>query len=244
LKKIGKGAFDYCQSLTEVTIPNGVEEIGLGILSNSAVQTLVTPFVGQTASTNNYLGWFFGVDDKTKNSSKVPATLSSVELTNCTSIGDYAFSGCFNLTSITIPNAVTTIGNYAFSGCEMATINLPTSLESVGDYAFNMCGGMSFTQLPSNLKTIGNYAFNYCWCLTSVVIPEGVTSIGDGAFAGCWSLSTVTIPVSVTSIGNGAFDDASLNTINYTGSEAQWNNIVIGNNSVMDAATKVYNYAG
>ena len=32
-------------------------------------------------------------------------------------IGESAFSGCSNLTSVTIPNSVTTIGEMTFSGC-------------------------------------------------------------------------------------------------------------------------------
>ena len=34
-----------------------------------------------------------------------------------TSIGEYAFSYCSGLTSVTIPNSVTSIGYYAFSDC-------------------------------------------------------------------------------------------------------------------------------
>ena len=34
-----------------------------------------------------------------------------------TTIGNYAFSDCSSLTSVTIPNSVTTIGYHAFSGC-------------------------------------------------------------------------------------------------------------------------------
>lgn len=39
-----------------------------------------------------------------------------------TSIGQYAFSNCRNLTSITIPKGVTSIGDDAFSGCRNLTI--------------------------------------------------------------------------------------------------------------------------
>ena len=38
-----------------------------------------------------------------------------------TSIGNYAFSGCSGLTSVTIPSSVTSIGNYAFKYCSGLT---------------------------------------------------------------------------------------------------------------------------
>src|SRR5215468_163712 len=43
-------------------------------------------------------------------------TITSVTIPNSvTSIGGYAFYGCFNLASVTIPNSVTSIGDWAFS---------------------------------------------------------------------------------------------------------------------------------
>ncbi len=53
------------------------------------------------------------------------------------SIGNYAFSGCSSLTSITIPNNVTSIGNFAFSRCSSLTsITIPNSVTSIGVKTF------------------------------------------------------------------------------------------------------------
>ena len=40
-------------------------------------------------------------------------------------IGDSAFRGCANLTSVTIPEGVTEIGRHAFYGCKKLTIHAP-----------------------------------------------------------------------------------------------------------------------
>ena len=57
-----------------------------------------------------------------------------------TKIGIGAFSCCFDLTSITIPNSVTIIDDFAFSGCDRLTsIVIPEGVTSIGDYAFSDC---------------------------------------------------------------------------------------------------------
>lgn len=45
---------------------------------------------------------------------EIPETIDGKSVT---SIGDWAFSGCSGITSITIPSSVTSIGSWAFSGC-------------------------------------------------------------------------------------------------------------------------------
>lgn len=56
-----------------------------------------------------------------------------------TSIGNYAFSGCTNLTDITISNTVKSIGNAAFSNTDLTEINIPDNVTSIGSSAFNRC---------------------------------------------------------------------------------------------------------
>ena len=86
-----------------------------------------------------------------------------------TSIGEYAFYGCSELTSVTIPDSVTSIGNDAFNGC--------SNLTSV--------------TIGNSVTGIGGTAFNGCSNLTSVTIPDSVTSIGEYAFYGCSGLTTI-----------------------------------------------------
>ena len=80
-----------------------------------------------------------------------------------TSIGGSAFSYCYGLTSITIPNSVTSIVGYAFYSCY----------------------GLTSITIPNSVKNIGKNAFHFCYGLTSVNIPNSVTNIGEDAFFGC-----------------------------------------------------------
>ena len=100
-----------------------------------------------------------------------------------TSIGNYAFKDCTNLTSVTIGDSVTTIGSQAFYACR--------NLTSV--------------TIGNSVTTIDRHAFMYCTNLTSVTIPDSVTYIGYEAFYGCSNLTSVTLGNSVTTIDKYAF---------------------------------------
>ena len=135
-------------------------------------------------------------------------SLQSITIPNSvTKIGDRAFRDCESLQSITIPNSVTKIGgDEAFSGCySLQSVTIPNSVTKIGDRAFRDCESLQSITIPNSVTKIGNIAFYLCESLQSITIPNSVTKIGYYAFSYCESLQSVTIPNSVTKIGDGAF---------------------------------------
>ena len=168
-----------------------------------------------------------------------------------TTIESYAFWCCFSLTSINIPASVTSIGEEVFydSGLEYITVDKNNTVYySEGNCLIEkstkkLIVGCENSIIPDGVKSIGAYAF-FHYDIRNVIIPDGVTSIGDWAFDSCVNLTSITIPDSVTSVGNGAFYGcSSLEKVYYTGTEAQWNDIIVDNwgNEVLNAII-VFNY--
>ena len=111
---------------------------------------------------------------------------------------------------ISIGSGITSIGNYAFYNCKNLTaVILRESLTRIGDSAFYSCGGLNGITFPDSLASIGASAFHGCSGLTSIILPDGLTNIGDSTFSGCWRLNSVTLPDGLTSIGTSAFSGCS-----------------------------------
>lgn len=124
-----------------------------------------------------------------------------------TQIGQSAFEGCVNLTSVTIPNNVKQISSYAFSGCSnISNVILPSGVAKISDGMFDGCKSLISVVLPEGVTQIGSKAFSECSRLASISIPESVTRIENEAFFGCSSLTNILIPKKVVEIGSSAFE--------------------------------------
>lgn len=77
-----------------------------------------------------------------------------------TSIGNYAFYGCENVTSVALPSTVTQIGKLAFYGCRnLSSLTLPDSLTMVEDYAFAKASGLGTIAFKGSAPLFGAGVF-------------------------------------------------------------------------------------
>lgn len=75
------------------------------------------------------------------------------------------------------------IGNYAFSYCmSLDSVSIGDNVKTIGVCAFAYCYALKNIAIPDNINNIGDYAFSKCLILTDITVGRGVTNIGDSAF--------------------------------------------------------------
>lgn len=153
--KIAMWAFNKCNSLTEVTIPNTVIEIDYQAFYYCPNLKKVTihegvKTIGQTA--------FIGCTQLT--SITIPSTITDM---------DQAFSGNTALSHVTLTNGISKISSNAFKGCTGLTeVEIPASVDQICPFAFNGCTNLKRVLLEKNIKTINVNAFKDCTNLSDV----------------------------------------------------------------------------
>lgn len=213
---------DYKGYDTEVTIPSkidGYTVTGVEYMDTSNVRKIVMP------DTVTYIGESAFADS----SDGVP--LEEVVLSkNLKTIGPWAFSGCFELKSIDIPESVNEIENGAFSGCySLKNFNVSQNT-NFGDRVFGENMWSSIKALSDDYNTWlydDNASDFFVWngCLFAYrgssktpIIPSGVCGIGDKVFENS-DITGVTIPEGVRYINNGAFKECtSLKSVKFPNS--------------------------
>lgn len=213
VRKIGARAFQSCYKVTELTLSDGIEDIGEFAFYYFFITSLTLPESVKTIGANA-----FGKC----------AALTSVSLpSTCESIDTEAFSGSdaietFNVFGTgglfssndgvlfrgtglfrcpvpktgeyQIPEGTTAICDKAFYDCSSLTsITIPESVTAIGEKAFDGCCSVKSFNLPAGLTKINKNTFSSCNALTSIEIPAAVEEIDASAFSSCHSLAAFTV---------------------------------------------------
>lgn len=224
-------------SLVKVTIVDSADTTNSMIIKSGSfsgcnkLTTLILPFIGRSkdaTGANALFGYIFGTrsyeggvetvqafNASGSNNSRtyyIPSSLTSVTITNASTISFGAFSNCTSLKNISLP-LVTNIEQSAFNGCtSLSSFTLPTNSVTIGNAVFNNCTSLTTINNFINVTSIGNFAFNGCKAL-NVQIPTKLIDIGEFAFSGA-GFRNITIPASVTFMGKNAFSNCtSLSTV-------------------------------
>ena len=170
LKSIGYEAFAYT-SIKELVIPKSVTNIDNYILEgNSDIEKLTVPFLGSNRNSTATLNYLFGYSSS--ENYNVPKSLKTVNITNASKIGNYAFRYCSIVENITLNEGITSIGSYAFYSCSsLKEITIPDTVTNISDCAFNSCTAMKTVDLGNNPNLQINYnVFDGCDSVESYLI--------------------------------------------------------------------------
>ena len=185
-------AFYNCNSLKSVTVGKGVITIGRAAFADCNSLASITVDINNKYYLNDKYGVLFNKDKTTLVQYPIGNTRTSYTIPNSvTTIGDYAFRRCDNLTSVTIPDSVTTLDSVVFANCtSLVSVTIPDSITSIGISAFYNCNSLTdvyYSGLEAQWKKISinssnepllnakihyNNCSGYC---NSVILPTCTT---------------------------------------------------------------------
>ena len=186
--------FANCSKLTEINVGNNtkLEKVNFQWCSGTGVTKFT---IGEGNSKLKSLDYF--------NYLNKLETIEIAEDAGSEGAGITIQANCFKdmttLTSLALPAATTTLEKLAFSGCtNLTSVTIadteenPCRLKTIGENVFYQCGIESFT-VPSSVESIAYEAFRECPALTTVEIPAGCTSVDKQAFEATPNLTAINV---------------------------------------------------
>ena len=231
VKEIKASAFNGCDNIESITVPNTVEKLGVNAIAGNLNLKSITFETGSKLTTiengalsdngklkaitipasvknigDYILGWNYSL-----------ATVEFEEGTTLDNIGKGMFFRDEALASITLPSTVTVINDEAFYNCKALTEIDLSNIDEIGAYAFYNCASLKEAILSNDVTELNDAAFYGCSSLEKVKLSEKLTKLGDlisedaeedvkGVFSGCTSLKEIVIPKGVNNIGKNTFN--------------------------------------
>jgi hypothetical protein len=182
---IFESAFQNAVSLTKVSLPSTLIDIGQYAFSGSGIREITIPPSVTTISYYAFSNCY---------------ALEEVSWPTCSETlpisAYYSFQGCSSLASVTLPEGLKSIGPYMFDGCSsLRSIDLPGGITSIGTYAFRN-SALESIELPATLQVINASVFYGCSSLRWVKWPVSPANayITSSSFTGCTALERIELP--------------------------------------------------
>ncbi|EDR29445.1 hypothetical protein, conserved [Entamoeba dispar SAW760] len=191
-KELSGNCFNGCKSLKSITIPSTISTIGFNCFY----------WCTSLTSINNQNIQFISKERIFMNEPVLVSieTPKNIQIINGKNIEKK------DINEFIIPPSITKLGEYCFSGCSTLTsITIPSSINEIGYSCFSSCSSLKSINIPSSVSKLEDYCFNYCKSLTSIIIPSSINEIGGYCFSGCSSLQSINIPSSITAFGTACF---------------------------------------
>ncbi len=192
---IAPGAFEHCENLTEIIIPDSITNIGSRAFSSCASLRSIT--ISKNLVAIEKPGEMFdychqlttiNVDNDNPDYKSVNGILFDKSGTTL------LFYPRTKQGAYTVPDNVETIERLAFGRClGLTSVTLPPSVREIQFCAFAACSNLTAVSLNEGLRSIKAMAFYECTRLSAITLPKSIDYIGGGILMGCHSL--VSIPV-------------------------------------------------
>lgn len=207
LQYIGNGAFSRCNRLRGFVLPASVVEVGDAAFAYDVAMSSFEVAVGsslETLGSNVFRG------------NTQLRTLDFSAVTRLSTIGDYAFASCTNLSIVGLPQSVGSIGEGAFmyTAVETADWSHLWSLDIVEGSMFYGTTSLQQVKLPQSVQEVRTSAFSGCTSLQEVALSYNLVFVGDWAFSGCTALDSIFCPAqTLPLVGYEAFEGVAVENV-------------------------------
>lgn len=232
VKKIGFEAFNDCENLEKVILPESLEENeGYAFCYDDYLHSTKLKTVGPFNSGSNIeYKWRKKIPNEIFRNTN---TIEKITISNdIEEIGELAFAQCESLKSIDFGENVSALGYGCFALCKSLTqCSVPNSVNTMQESVFSECINLVSLKLPERLDDgTGSQFFDIvrgCKKIENLTVPEGVYSLSD--FEGCESLKELHLGSDLKHMGSyDTFEDCKeLKDIYFAGTEEEWEDLLV-----------------
>ena len=217
-------AFEGCETLTKVTLGEGVLTIGSRAFADSGLTEIVLPenlteiaddaFDGCEGAAFSVVYGSYAHEWCAAKGFSVQFPATSEALFECTvsESGAYITGYTGSDPFVCVPESIggAAVVNVSLrDNALVETLILPDGMTEIAGNAFENCAALTHVVIPDSVTKIGNWAFANCVSLLEIELPDGITEMEARVFYFCTALERVNLPAGMTSIPYGFLEECS-----------------------------------